>query len=118
MMAAHMEEASFQSPKNFDALDYVMHSLAMTPSTWYVEVGLYLPLAEAQQRIPAMLAVLEDKGKYVLLRCYAQDLEWMASILAGLHCQLVVIQPPELRCVLQQLATRITTIAEATENSG
>jgi len=118
MLAVYMEEATFLPPQNFDALEYVMHSLAMTPSRWYVEVGLCLPLAEAQQRIPAPLAVLEDKGRHVLLRCYAQNLEWMAYVLAGLQCHLVVFQPPELQRALQQLATHITTIAEAAEMGG
>jgi len=41
----------------------------MAPSTWYVEVALYLPFAQAQQRIPPLSAALEDKESYVLLRC-------------------------------------------------
>jgi len=115
ILPAKIEEATFQSPEHFDALEYIIHSLAMAPSTWYVEVALYLPFAQAQQRIPPLSAALEDKESYVLLRCYAQNLEWIAYVLAGLNCHLVVLRPPELRRVLQQLATHINAIAAAPE---
>ncbi len=55
------------------------------------------------------------KESYVVLRCYAHNLEWIAYILAGLNCHLVILQPPELRRVLQHLATHINAIAAAPE---
>ncbi len=59
--------------------------------------------------------MLEETSDGVLPRAEvreAGDLAWMASLLAGLGCPLVVRRPPELRDALRTHAARL---AEAVE---
>jgi len=45
----------------------------------------------------------------------AGDLGWMASLLVGLGCPLVMRRPPELRDALRALAAHAARLAEAVE---
>jgi predicted DNA-binding transcriptional regulator YafY len=112
----HVEigQDTYTQPPGFDCLAYVTHSIAMTPGDWLVDVLLETTLEEAQQIVPPALATLEQTSSGVVLRCYVNRLEWIAHLLAGLDCPLVVRQPPELREALRQLARKITMIADRT----
>jgi len=70
-----------------------------------------MPLAEARQRIPATVAELESAEGRTLMHGFADDLAWVASLLAGLRCPLVALHPPELQRELLALAEHIQTIA-------
>jgi predicted DNA-binding transcriptional regulator YafY len=112
VLAAELCEEGFARPEGFDSLAYVVHSLATAPGTWAVEVVLATTLAEARERVPAAVALLEAVPDGVILRCYAQNLDWVAQFLAGLGFRLVVQQPPELRDALRKLAAEIAADAE------
>ena len=84
----------------------------MTPGNWLVDVLLETTLEEAQQVVPPALATLEQAPNGVVLRCYVNNLDWIAHFLAGLQCSMVVRQPPELRGALRQLAENIIAIAD------
>jgi len=114
LLSAGICTGSYTRPTDFDCLAYVTRSLATMPSTWLAEVLLKTTLEEAQQMIPAGLATLEQSPDGVILRCYVQHLDWLAHFLAGLHCPLIVRQPPELREALKRLAEKIHAIAEQT----
>jgi hypothetical protein len=45
------------------------------------------------------------------LRTYVQDLTWFAYFLVKVDCLVQVIQPPEARTALQQLADKISAMA-------
>jgi len=49
----------------------------------------------------------------VALRCSTDSPEGLARIIAGLGCDLVVHEPPELRAALRRLADRLRTMADA-----
>jgi hypothetical protein len=58
---------------------------------------------------------LEAAAGGTVLRFSADDFEWAAVFLAGLECDLVVLQPPELRTSLRILAARLRDAARAPE---
>ena len=60
-----------------------------------------------------MRSLLEEAEDGVLLRSWADGLDWFAHFLIGLRCPLVVRHPPELRDQLRSAAQRIMAMAEA-----
>lgn len=104
----------FARPADFDTLAFVTQSRANTPGTWRIEVLLRCTLAEVLCRVPPTVATLEETPAGVVLRCWVQHLDELAHTLAGLECDLVVREPPELRAELRLLAARIARLAEAT----
>jgi hypothetical protein len=79
-------------------------------------VLLRLPLAETRQRVPPEMALLEETPEGTLVRLNAQRLDWVAGVLAGLECDLVVLKPPELRAALLELSERVRRLAENTSS--
>lgn len=109
---------TFERPEAFDSVAVVEETLAQTPGRWEVEVLLKLPLAEAQKRVPRAMATLEPVAGGVLLRCKVQRFSWFAPFLAGLRCELVVHNPPELRDALREFAGEVLLMADATADDG
>jgi len=112
VVRAEMGSGTYTRPTDFDCLEYVTRSIAMTPGHWLVDVLLETTLEEAQQMVPPALATLEQTPGGVVLRCYVGNLDWIAHFVAGLRCPLVVRQPPELREALRRLAAKVVEIAE------
>jgi predicted DNA-binding transcriptional regulator YafY len=112
VLEVNLEEASFNPPANFDCADFVVKALATTPYTWSVEVLLETTLEEARQRVPAVVALLEEAAEGVVLKAQVERLEGMAQLLVGLGYPFVVREPAELRQVLLELAQRVTGWAE------
>ena len=83
----------------------------MTPGQWQVEVRLEITLEEAQRIVPPSLATLEQTADGVLFRCNSSNLEWISYVLVSLECPFIVLNPPELRDALRQLAEKITAMA-------
>lgn len=98
-------------PPQVDALAAVEQAIGRIPWRWEYQVRLELPLAEARQRIAATIADLEQQEQGVLMRGFADELLWLAHLLAGLRCHLVVLRPPELRAELLALANHVRAIA-------
>lgn len=103
-------------PPTIDALAAVEQAIAQVPWSWEFAVQLELPLAEAWRRIPATVATLTAQADGVMMRGFADDLAWLAYLLAGLGCQIVIHQPPELRAHLLALAAHIQSLG--TEGDG
>ena len=112
MSKIELHEESFERPKEFDSLKVVEETLAQTPGRWEVEVLLKLSLKEARKRVPRAMATLEPVADGVLMRCKVQRFSWFAPFLAGLRCELVVHDPPELRDALRQLAEDVLNMAQ------
>jgi predicted DNA-binding transcriptional regulator YafY len=113
VIEARLREETFASPADFNALAHVERAIARTPGVWRVVALLKTTLEDAQRQVSPALATLEETEQGVILRCYVNELEWIAHFLAGLCCPLVVQEPAELRDALAQLATRITQLAGA-----
>jgi hypothetical protein len=100
------------SPPPIDALAAVEQAIARTPWRWEYWVVAGLPPDEVSHRIPPTLAVLHSHERGTLLHGFADDLDPLAYVLAGLACPLVILEPPELRAAFRTLADRIQAIAE------
>jgi predicted DNA-binding transcriptional regulator YafY len=100
------------TPAPIDALAAVEQSIAQMPWRWEYEILAQASLADLRQRIPATIATLRPQEDGVLLHGFAEDLDWLAYVLAGLRCPLVILRPPELRGRLLALADHIRAIAE------
>ncbi len=105
-------ETTFTRPSNFNVLAQFRRSIASIPGTWKVEVVLEMDWEEAERQVPPSIAMLEQTPGGVILRCYIDELSWMAHFLVGLHCPLIVREPPELRESLRAFAAEIVQMAE------
>lgn len=104
--------ATFARPDNFDPLDFVRRALATPPRTWAVAVTLFTTREEAAARLPPALAACEETPDGVILRGTTDSPQWLAGILAGLECDFIVHEPPELRVAIRRLATRLVNLVD------
>lgn len=112
IVQAEVRHETFTRPTDFDCLEHVNRSLATMPATWLVEVLLEISMEEVKQMISPAFGTLEQVPEGVILRCYVEDLSWIPRLLVSLGCPLVVLQPPELRDALRQLAAEIILNAD------
>jgi predicted DNA-binding transcriptional regulator YafY len=100
-------DETFAVPRNFNALDYLLDSFGSIPGVWDVVVKFRATLEQAQSRVSRQVGTLEAVEDGVILRCYADGLEWMARFLIGTSLKFTVIQPKELRVKLREIARSI-----------
>jgi predicted DNA-binding transcriptional regulator YafY len=100
-------------PADFDAAAVVGRSFARVPRRFDVEVELGLPLEIAASRLPRSLAELAPTPGGTRLRMRVDSLDWAATVLAGLDCDLSVTEPRELVDALEQFAARVQARAAA-----
>lgn len=97
-------------PEDIEAT--VRESLTQGPYPHSACVRVRRPLAEVAPQIPALVGTVEADGEEsCLLRTGASDLRWIALHLARMGLPIEVVDPPELREVLDDLAA---WFAEAT----
>ncbi len=104
-------DETFVSPPDFDALDYLIKSIATIPNGYEVEVVFRATLEQAQYRIPPDVGILEPTPDGIVLRCYADGLDWMAYFLINTRLNFTVIRPPELRVRLREVAQGVIDMA-------
>lgn len=112
--AVEPRERAFSRPPDFDPLAFVQASLATSPGAWSVEVLLRTTPEEAARRVSPTVALLEPSPDGVLMRCRAEDLNWMARVLVGYGCPFVVLEPAELRDELRRLAAFVVALVDET----
>ncbi|HEX9413192.1 MAG TPA: YafY family protein [Ktedonobacterales bacterium] len=95
-----------------DAVAAVERSIAQAPWRWEFAVLADAPLATLRSRLPSTVATFHPQADGVLLRGFADDLDWLAWTLSGLRCPLVIVRPDELRDHVRVLADRLRTIAD------
>lgn len=105
-------DARFEAPADFDALGYLLNSIANMPGVWMVRVLLKADLDFVRTRIPNDMGVLEEVEGGVLLRAYSDGLDWIARFLINLNCPFEVHHPPELRETLRQIAYELLQTAD------
>lgn len=115
VLQTELLEETFTRPPGFDSLGHLRRTMASMPGTWKVEVLLEMPWEEAERQVPPTMAMLEQVQGGVVLRCYTQELDWMAHFLVSLRCPLVVREPPDLNEALRVLAAEIIQLAERSE---
>lgn len=97
----------FSVPHDFDALEHLISAIGSIPGIWSVEVRFKAGLEQVQSRVSREVGTLEAVEDGVILHCYADGLEWMARFLIGTNLKFTVIQPPELRAKIREIARSI-----------
>ena len=115
VISADLQAETCTRPAEFDSLQYVLESLALTPWEWSAEVLLEATLEDAQRRVPPGSALVEQAEGGVLLRARVDRLDWLARILLTLECPFVIRRPPELRAALRRVAAEAAALAERDE---
>lgn len=105
-------DGSFERPADFDTLDHVLNSIAMTPASEPVEVVLQTTLEEAQQALSPITGTFELTEEGVIFRPAAYQLQWIALLLLTLDIPLYIRQPAELRELIREMAARAQRIVE------
>lgn len=105
-------DETFTPPSDFDALDYLINSLATIPSAWDVEVLFAATLEQAQHRISRDIGILEEARDGVLLRTWADGLDWIAYYLMSTRLKFTILNPPELRAKVRELAQQFIDMAD------
>lgn len=100
-------DATFKPPSDFDALGYLLNSIANTPGVYAIRVLLQADYAFCRSRIPNDLGVLEAAEGGVWLYTFSDGLDWIARFLINLGCPFVVHHPPELRKQLRSIARSV-----------
>jgi predicted DNA-binding transcriptional regulator YafY len=111
MAGVEPTEETFDRPRHFDALGYVLQSLSRIPGTLQIEILVRLPLEEARQRLDPRMGDLTPCEDGTLLRRRASELEWFAHFLLELEIEFVVLQPVELQEMLRRLAQKALRLA-------
>lgn len=91
---------SFGRPPDFDVLGTLERAIATLPRAHAVEVWLDAPLEPARRAIPAEFGELQAEARGTRLRVQADDLEWVARLLAGLRFDFRIVKPAALRRAL------------------
>ena len=112
ILEVEMLDGTFQPPADFDCDAFAARSIANMPVGYLIDVLLDTTLEKARQWSMPDWVTLEQVEAGVNLRCYDKNLDWVAHMLLGLDCSLVIRQPPELRLALQRLAQRASRLAE------
>jgi predicted DNA-binding transcriptional regulator YafY len=103
---------TFEPPEGFDPVGHLTSSLARVPYAHRVEVLLRTDLPTARHRIPPSVATLSEVAGGVLLTGWAEHLDGMAGMLAGLGCRFTVREPAALRDEVRALADRLRADAD------
>lgn len=116
MLAAEILEQVFERPPGLEDSRAVLDAVANSHAPWRAEVLLLeTTLERAQERVPPMLASLEEAEGGVILRSTTPSLDEMARVLSGLYCPFVVRRPPELRVALRRRGKELLAFADLME---
>jgi predicted DNA-binding transcriptional regulator YafY len=99
-------EETFERPDDFDALRYVLNSLASFPEAEQVEVLMQTTLERAREVCPDGMATLEETDEGIIFRRPAVQLEWTAYYLLNLDFPVVVRQPDSLREMIRKIGAK------------
>jgi predicted DNA-binding transcriptional regulator YafY len=101
---AELRDRSFARPEGFDPGEYLSRALASVPRGPATEVFLHTDLASAKRELYNGLGVAEAAEGGVIVRGYAEELEWYARELMRLPFRFEIRAPLALRDVLRGLA--------------
>jgi predicted DNA-binding transcriptional regulator YafY len=102
----------FEPPSDFDALDYLLDSIARISGVWRIKILLKTSMEKARNYIPGDMAILEEVEGGVLMSLYSDGLDWLARFLMRVDIRFKVYEPRELRDRLRQLAQEIIQMVE------
>ena len=115
VLKAELLKETFTRPPDFNSLEHLRHSIANMPGTYKIEVLLDMSKEEAERQVSPTMATLDQVQGGVMLRCYTQELSWMAHYLVSLHCPFIIHEPLELHKALRTVAQEIIQLVEHSE---
>ncbi|OLF15492.1 helix-turn-helix transcriptional regulator [Actinophytocola xanthii] len=98
---------SFEVPADFDPTARVLSGLVDVPYPHEVSVLLHAPLDTVRERLPVSVATLREVGNGVRMVLRANQLAWVARVLAWLDCPFTIEYPDTLRDEVRALAERL-----------
>lgn len=110
-------DRSFGRPQDFDALAYLVDSVARLPRAHTVQVLLKTDLQNAQAHLFHGAGVFEPVEGGTLLHNQSDDLEWFARELARLPFPFEIVAPDALRDALRACAERLMDLAGPTKKA-
>ena len=110
----HLEtgEQPFERPKDFDATEHVIRSLASIPRENPARILLKTTLEHASQWIAPIWGTLEEAEGGVIFSP-AAHLDWFAYLLLNFDFPVVILESDELKAQLHTIAARAMEIANA-----
>jgi predicted DNA-binding transcriptional regulator YafY len=102
---------NFSRDEAFDCQAYAVAQLGTSTQGWQIEVAFQAPFAAVRQKIPPAYGSLTVSAAGVVFACQTDDLLYIARYLVGLHLPFTILQPPELRDALLELAEQLAQIA-------
>ena len=102
---------SFEKPADFDANRHVEESIARTPNNWQVRILFKQTLEEVRAQFPKTVAMFEVTNEGVIAATLTDRLERTALFLLGLKSEFQILDPPEMKAVLKNLAHNAEKLA-------
>jgi predicted DNA-binding transcriptional regulator YafY len=105
---------TFEMPDGLDILEEVEKSLALSWAEHVIEVHVDAPIEDVRENLPTNLVVLEElpDGR-TRLRSSASSLDWFAWRIAQIPFPMTIVEPPEMRQVMRDIADRVRHISDA-----
>jgi predicted DNA-binding transcriptional regulator YafY len=97
---------TFERMENFDPLNYVLKSIALSPNLYSVEIVLHTSMDVAQSFFSPKDGTFEQVDNRVIFRRNVVELEWLAYLLLSAPFRIRVIHPLELRQVLHEISAK------------
>lgn len=96
----------FERPEAFDALGYVLDSLALLPGSDQIEVLLETTIERAREIFPPFMGRVEQVENGVIFRRSMAQMEWIAHLLLNVDFPVHIIQPDTLKDMIRTMAQR------------
>ena len=97
-----------------DAAEHVRRSISRDAYDHVCRVRIHAPKSLVEKQIPASVGTVTADGRsHCIFEAGGNHLGWMAMHLGVLPWELTVLEPPELRDVMREQATRMLRAADA-----
>jgi predicted DNA-binding transcriptional regulator YafY len=97
----------FERPRDFDALAYLVRSVATLPRAVAIEVLLKTTLERAKAQFFDTVGVFEQADGGVVMHNQSDDIDWFVRQLAGLPFEFEIRRPQELREAVRKCAENL-----------
>ncbi len=99
-------DQSFERPPDFDALQHVLDALATMPGLYPIEIILHGTMEQVHEILALTAGTLEETDDGIIWRRETYELKWIAHQLLQFDFPITIRQPPELREMMYNLATK------------
>lgn len=100
----------FERLEDFDPLEHVLKSIALSPNTYRVELLLDTSIELAQTVFLPTDGTFEETDEGIIFRRNIAELDWLAWLVLQAPFRIRVNHPPELRQMLREISTKAMNI--------